>query len=517
MTEQALIECTRLTKDYGVLRALDSVSLDIRRGEIHALVGENGAGKSTCLGLIGGRIAPTHGSVTIDGKVLKANPRASREAGVASVHQELAIVPQLSAQANVFLAHPDARLGVLTEARMRAKYVSLCERYGVAAHPDVPAGRLSVAGQQILEVLRAVGSGARAVLFDEPTSALGPSERAALISLIHDLKEQGVAIAFVSHNLEEVTELADRVTVFRDGQMTRQFGRGSFTKEDLIVAMVGDELAARPKLVAAKPVLREEEPIMKVRELGIRNRALHDISFDLRRGEILGIAGLVGSGRSSLLSALAGAQLYARGQLTVDGRRARRWPRTPAEARRLGLSLLPEDRKRQGLVLTRSAGENVMLANLRDAASAGVISKARLRTLAAEASRPFGFDSARLTTIARNLSGGNQQKLMLARWASAMPKVLLVDEPTRGIDVGAKADILRYLEELARGGMSLIVVSSEIEEVLAISDRILVMAKGANVAELDNVNRDMTVNDILPIAFGLAQDGEGATGATRDR
>lgn len=505
MTGAALIECTRLTKDYGVLRALDGVSLDIRSGEIHALVGENGAGKSTCLGLIGGRIAPTGGSVTIDGKVLKASPRASREAGVASVHQELTIVPHLSAQANVFLARPEGRLGVLSEARMRAQYVALCERFGVAAHPDVPAGRLSVAGQQILEVLRAVGSGARAVLFDEPTSALGPSERAALISLIQDLKAQRVAIAFVSHNLDEVTELADRVTVFRDGRVTRQFERGSFTKQDLIVAMVGDELAARPKESAAKPVPAAEEPVLQVRGLGIRNRALHDVSFDLRRGEILGIAGLVGSGRTSLLSALAGAQLYARGQLTVDGRRARHWPRTPAEARRLGLSLLPEDRKRQGLVLTRSAGENVMLANLRDAATAGVISTARLRALAARASTPFGFDSARLTTIARNLSGGNQQKLMLARWASARPKVLLVDEPTRGIDVRAKADILQYLEQLARDGMSVIVVSSEIEEVLAISDRILVMAKGAKVAELDNRSRDMTVNDILPIAFGVTQ------------
>jgi ABC-type sugar transport system ATPase subunit len=504
MSREPMIECRSLTKFFGTTAALDSVDLDIRSGTIHALVGENGAGKSTCLGIIGGRIRPTSGSVRIAGTPYREwTPRSIRQMGVFSVYQELTIVPNLSAQANVFISSPRSRLGVLAQRKMREEYVALCDRYDVRPHPDVPAGALSAADQQIVEILRVLVGAPKVILLDEPTASLAQHERDALLRLMRDLRTSGITMGFVSHNLKEVIDVADYVTVFRDGAVTGQFANDGLDPGQLVKAMLGREAGKRQAMRTPRASGQVRRPILTVDNLSIRGRPLQQVSFQLRRGEILGIAGLVGSGRTSLLTALAGAQPRARGSLRIDGE-PKRWPRSPFQARKLGIALLPEDRKRSGLVLSRPAADNILLSDFSAASRFGVLSARKMREVGGAASRAFDFDVSRLGEVARRFSGGNQQKLLMARWAHVRPTILLADEPTRGIDVGAKMEILRQLQDMVDKGVSVVLVSSEIEEILSVSHRVMVLAKGRFVAEFDNALGDVSVADIIGAEFAFA-------------
>ncbi len=484
-----------LGKRFGATQALTDIDLDIRPGTIHALVGENGAGKSTLLGILAGRLHQSEGSFTVFGSpVALGSPRAARRVGIAAIYQELTIIGPLTAIANVFVARARSRAGFLDETAMRARYEELSSQLGVSVPPGTLARDLSVAQQQLLEILRALDAEARIILFDEPTAALGATEREALFVLMRDLRSRGVTMVFVSHALDEVLSVADHVTVFRDGRLTASRPVEAWTKQALVEEMLGRSvsdaspdqpvLGATPHTVPETPVARTGSTERGLRIEGLRVAGSQTgVDLELSHGEILGLGGLVGSGRSSVLRALAGLDQRSSGRMWVDGKEVS-WPRSVRQALGHGIALLPEDRKTQGLVLVLSAAENILLSDLGAVARRGMISPKRMQAAAAEVSRAYGFNPARLAEPAQNLSGGNQQKLLLARWGHRPPRFLLADEPTRGIDVGAKAEILATLRSRAAAGLGILLVSSELEEVAETSDRVLAISSGRIVDEI---------------------------------
>jgi rhamnose transport system ATP-binding protein len=491
---EVAIRFNGVSKRFGETVAVDGVTLAIARGTVHALVGQNGAGKSTLLGMLAGRIAASEGRVEIFEQTLQTgNVRASRAAGIVAIYQELTIVSSLSACANVFLGQTYSRFGFLSERAMRREFKKLCERLGIVIPADVLAGTLSVADQQIVEIVRALQSQAKVLLLDEPTSALALPERDALFRRLRELRAQGVTIVLVSHNLDEVLSIADNVSVCRDGRLITTARVADWTKAGLVGAMLGHAAASPTKHRVAVGI----EPFLHAEQVTVPNK-IEGISLCVGRGEIVGLGGLVGSGRTTLLRALSGLEPNAIGRLWIDGKE-QRWPANPRQALKLGIALIPENR-REGLVLRRPAQENVVLANLHAAANAGFISERRLRDCAESAMRGYHFDRERFCASAGSLSGGNQQKLLLARWRHRPPRVLLADEPTRGIDIGAKGEILNKLRMLANGGLAVLFVSSELEEVVAVSDRIIVVAAGREAGQLSG---NASVEDVLKSAFAL--------------
>jgi len=488
-----------IEKRYGGTMALKGVSLTAAEGRIHALVGENGAGKSTFLGVIAGRVVPTTGTVSIFGEPhVFGAPRHARRLGIAAIYQELTIVPRLTAQANVFLGQVMSRVGILDERRMRQAFEALAARLDVKIRPNAVAGSLSVADRQMLEIMRGVQSGARLLLFDEPTTSLAPPEREALFRTMRQLRERGTTMMFVSHNLEEVLDISDTVTVFRDGELSATGRREEWTKPSLIRAMIGHDVVENRR-VARKPPAAGAAPLLEARGVTVPG-AIEGVDIRLQPGEILGIGGLVGSGRTSLLRALAGLEPRSTGTLAVEGYEVP-WPKTPRQALKAGIALVPEDRKAQGLVLGMSAMDNIAIAQLGKVSRFGILSDRMIGAEARIIAREFGYAESRLGMLVRNLSGGNQQKILLGKVRFRGPKILLVDEPTRGIDIGAKDEIMTTLRRLADEGLGIVVVSSDLEEVIAASDRIVVMSEGHAVAELDQTAAPVAVGDILHAAF----------------
>ncbi|CUR58900.1 ABC transporter, ATP binding subunit (putative high-affinity D-ribose transport) [metagenome] len=514
-TESDTLELHGVSKTFGAVRALAGIDLTCRPGEVHALVGQNGAGKSTALGVLSGRVAPDSGSVSAFGVQLgDGDPRSAIAAGILTIYQELTILPALSAEANVFLGAPPGKAGLLNKREARRRYVELCRSIGVNPLPaGRPAGDASVSSQQMLEIMRALALNARAILFDEPTASLSAAERTVFHRLVRALRDSGIVVVLVSHNLDEILDLADHVTVFRDGKLSDSRPTAEWTKLTLIESMVGHHgsdtldlaraLEGRapraPAHAAFQSSTDDDVPLLRVRGVRIPGK-LHDIDFHIHAGEIVGIAGLVGSGRSTFLRALAGAQRPGGGDLFVDGE-LHRWPRDVRAAQRLGVALLPEERKTQGLFGAMSSADNVVVSDLSAVSTGGVLSRTRLRRAAAESSARFGFAPDRLSQPARTLSGGNQQKLMLARWTHRRPRVLLVDEPTRGIDVASKAHTLEMLEELAATGLAIVLVSSELEEILAVSSRVEVFAHGHHVQSFDSRRDTFDLPMVVHAAF----------------
>jgi rhamnose transport system ATP-binding protein len=524
MTEHSrgtpLVELVDVSKTFGATRAVQNVTMDLAtRGQIHALVGENGAGKSTCLGIASGRLAASSGAVLVDGHEIAAgSPRAARAAGVVAIYQELTVVPALSPAANVFLGNNLARGGWLQESAMRQKYEQLCERLGLEPARAKRADDLSVADQQMLEIARALMSDATAILFDEPTASLAQAERDALFRTMDRLRAEGLAMTLVTHNLDDVLEHSDVATVFRDGQVVERRPTSQWSKRDLVSAMLGrageissaltghrERTPGSPRTVTKSAA----EPSLVVEDLcspGI----LDGIGFQLWPGEIVGIAGLVGSGRTSILRALAGLDRHATGVVHTAGHPGQAPPRTVREARRRGIALLPEDRKGQGLVLARSGADNVTLGEWRGLSRAGFLRGAAVRRAALEAAVPVGFNPTRIDEKSAQLSGGNQQKLMLARWLHTDHRILLADEPTRGVDVGAKAEILNALEGMVAQGRAIVLVSSELEEVVGLSDRVVVVHGGRVLATLDTARTEITVAELLKVIFDATDQEERA-------
>ena len=483
---------------FGSTAALKDVTLQVERGTIHALVGQNGAGKSTFLGVVAGRLRATRGDVAVYGtRLLGGDPRAARRAGVATIYQELAVTPAMTAVANVFLGTELSRRKILDERSMRDTFNQLCGRLGVRVRPGALMRELSVGDQQSVEIMRGLQAGARLLLLDEPTSALQLNERERLFEILRDIARQGVANVFVTHDLDDALDLADTVSVFRDGQLVSTAPRTEWTRASVVAAMLGRSLAAMPY----RPTLHStERPVLEVRCISVPG-ILHDISFSVGRGEIVGLGGLAGSGRSALLRTLAGVGPgRASGTVEVSGHSGP-VPRSAAQAAALRIALVPEDRKAHGLVLGMTALENICLPEFAHPLW-GKYSQRATSARAVAAAKAVGFDPQRLQTLARDLSGGNQQKLLLARWAGRPLNVLLADEPTRGVDVGAKAEILETLRKLAASGLAVVIVSSEFEELEALADRVLVLAGGQVVTTLARARGEVTAGAILAAAFG---------------
>ncbi|MCB1488919.1 MAG: sugar ABC transporter ATP-binding protein, partial [Bauldia sp.] len=445
-----------------------------------------------------GRIPPTSGEVDLFAEPLTfGDPRYTRHHGVVAIYQELTIVSALSAVANVFLGAPYAKAGLLSERRMRERFRELASMLGIAVNPDARASRLSVADQQMLEIMRGVQANAKLILFDEPTTALAPPERDSLFRLMRRFRDEGRTMVLVSHNLDEVLDIADFVTVFRDGGVVASAPRAEWDKATIVRAMIGHDL--QPRKRDERSASGEAAPLLTARNIELPG-ALSDVSLSVGAGEIVGVGGLVGSGRSSLLRSLAGLEPMSHGDLTVEGK-AVHWPRKPSQALRAGIALVPEDRKTQGLVLGLTAIDNIAMTQFGLVSRLGILSRRLMHEKAKPVAREFGFAEERLDTTVRNLSGGNQQKVLLGKWRYHQPRILLVDEPTRGIDVGAKEEILKTLRRIADTGVGIVVVSSELEEIVEVSDRVIVLSEGRLVAELDGRAEALGVQDILNAAF----------------
>ena len=474
-----LLALSAVTKRFPGVLALDAVDFEALPGRVHALVGENGAGKSTLLRIVAGAEQPDGGTIAFAGAPVSFSaPRDALRAGITVIYQELSLVPQLGADANIFLGMEPAWHGLLDRRVTTARAADALRRLGADFDPTTPARDLSVAEQQLVELARALARDARLIALDEPTAALSQLETERLFSQVRRLCERGIAVIFVSHRLDEVRRLADEITVLRDGR--RVFTGGASTVDDagLIRHMVGRDVEYARVPPTARPA---SEPLLELRGLG-RRGAFEEVSFTLRRGEILGLAGLVGAGRTEVARCIAGADRFDGGEMTLAGTRYR--PASPREAIARGVVYLPEDRKTQGLVLGLKVRENVTLAALARFSPRGIVRRHAEREAAARQVAAVELRPPDTERPAGTLSGGNQQKLVLAKWLLAEAAVLLFDEPTRGVDVATKVELHRIIRSLADAGRAVLVISSELPEILALADRIVVMREGRVAGEL---------------------------------
>ncbi|MEM7274239.1 MAG: sugar ABC transporter ATP-binding protein [Actinomycetota bacterium] len=492
-----MIECRGLTKRFGGTVALDAVDVTIGAGTVHALVGENGAGKSTLGKVIAGVHQPDEGEVLIDGAPVQLrSPKAALDLGITMVAQELSLVPTRSVLDNVFLGIESSRRGILSGRAALHRFETLTERYGIELDPTARVGALPVAQQQRVEILRALARDARVVVMDEPTARLSHGEAAALGQSLRSLADRGVTVIYVSHFLEEVLELSDRVTVLRNGQVIRTGQTAEEDRASLVEGIAGRRLdAAYPE---RRPVADDAAVVLRVTDLG-RAGEFEDVSIEVRAGEIVTLAGLVGSGRTEVGRAVFGATRPTAGAMTLNG--APYEPSSPRNAIDQGVAMIPESRRTEGLLLGRSVTDNVSLPHLDRFAAAGVIRSDSERTEVAAATTDVQLTGASIDSPMFELSGGNQQKALFARWLVDPPKLLIADEPTRGVDVGSKRAIYDLLVELASQGMAILTISSEIDEVLGISHRIIVMKEGRVAGELDG--QQATDTELMALAFGV--------------
>jgi ABC-type sugar transport system ATPase subunit len=485
-----------ISKHYPGVRALTDACFDVRAGEVHVLLGENGAGKSTLMKILSGAVPPDAGEVLLGGQPVRlGSPLRARSLGISTIYQELSLVPHLSVAENVYLGKAPRRFpGIVDWRRMRNGATAILERLGVSLDPGAPVQSLRLAQQQMVEVARALADEARILIMDEPTSALSEREVAQLFAAIAQLTSRGVAVIYISHRMEEVFRIGHRVTVLRDGRhvATRQIADVSVT--ELVRLMANRDITDHyPRRTHARG-----EELLRVEGLG--SGALRDLSLVLHRGEILGIAGLVGAGRTRLARAIVGADRVQRGRITISGRVAT--IRSPADAVRMRIGFLPEDRKQQGLVLGLTVERNVSLSHLSALSRFGVVHGPQERREAEAAITDLKIRTPGPEQQVLYLSGGNQQKVVLAKWLAARAEVLIFDEPTRGIDVGARHDIYTLINRLVEEGLGVIMISSDLPEVLGMSDRILVMRAGA--VQLELTAAEATDDRVLQAALGVA-------------
>lgn len=493
-----LIECRGVTKRFGGTVALDRVSVGISRGTVHALVGENGAGKSTLGKVIAGIHQPDGGEVIVDGQPARLRtPKDALDLGIAMVAQELSLLPARSVIDNVLLGMEPNRRGVLDAKAARAKFAAVAERFGIDIDPGRLVGSLSVAEQQRVEIMRGLAREARVLIMDEPTARLSRREARALSTNLRSLADRSVTVIYVSHFLEEVLELSDRVTVLRNGQVIRTGNTADEDRMSLVEGIAGRRLdAAYPTPV---PTLPDSPVVLSVNGL-TRAGEFSDVSFDVRAGEIVTLAGLVGAGRSEVVRTIFGAHQPDSGDMWLDGKRHS--PALPHEAIASGIAMIPEARRTQGLFMTQTVANNVSLPHLANFARSGIRNAAREARGVSDAVDQVGLTGASVESPMYTLSGGNQQKSLFARSLVTESTLLIADEPTRGVDVGAKRAIYDLMVQLAADGAAILAVSSEIDEVLGISHRIIVMREGRVVGELNA--QDATDNELMALAFGLA-------------
>jgi ribose transport system ATP-binding protein len=487
------LKLEHISKRYPGVQALDSVDFQVEAGTVHALVGENGAGKSTLLKVIAGAEAPDQGTITLDGQpYVFRNPRAALVRGITVIYQELTLVPQLGADANIFLGMEMSRRGILDRETMRDAAAEALHTLGLYVDPSTPVSQLSIAQQQLVELARALVRNARVIALDEPTATLTTSEVTHLFQQVDRLKSQGVGIVFVSHRLDEVRTLADRVTVLRDGVTVWSGPIDEVDDGELIRFMVGRDVEY-VRLQAAQPP--DPTALLEVRQLS-KSGSFEDVSFSVHPGEIVAFAGLVGAGRTGMARCLAGADRWDEGTVQLAGQTYR--PRSPRDAIARGIVYLPEDRKRDGLILGFKVGENTTLPVLDRFVTLGGLNRtaehdAAQQAIARAQVRPLAVDR-----VTSTLSGGNQQKVVLAKWLLADADLLIFDEPTRGVDVGGKVELHRQIRALADEGKGVVVISSEMPEVLALADRVIVMREGRVTGEVSGTGAK--AEDIMSLA-----------------
>ena len=497
-----VLEAAAIAKSFPGVRALDGVSLRVRRGRLHAVLGENGAGKSTLMNILAGVFAPDSGTLQLDGHEVKfPNPRAALAAGIGIVFQELNLIPHLSVAENIFLGRePLTRAGLIDYRRLNADAAAVLRRLDLPVDPKALIADLRVGQQQLVEIARAMSEEARVLILDEPTSSLSAHEVEVLFGVIAELKNRGVALVYITHKFEELARVCDDVTIMRDGRVVGEARFADLSREAIVRLMAGREAKELFQKSAAAPgdeLLRADEITLPGEGAG-RPFLVDKVSLSLRRGEVLGIFGLIGAGRTELLETLFGQHpKRASGRIVVAGESVTF--SSPGDAIAAGLALAPEDRKRDGLVLPMSVAANASLACLDRTLRAGFVNAAREAAHITPYLERFAVKTPSLAELIVNLSGGNQQKVILAKWLATGPKILLLDEPTRGIDVNAKREIYAFIDELARHGLGLIVVSSELPEILALSDRVLVMCEGRKTAEF--LRTDATPEKILAAAL----------------
>ncbi|MCW3055160.1 MAG: ABC-type sugar transport system, ATPase component [Chthonomonadales bacterium] len=490
------LEMRNISKQYPGVRALDDVSLSVEVGEIHALLGENGAGKSTMMKILAGAQSKDGGEILLNGVPVHIDsPQKAMSLGISIIYQEFNLVPYLSAGENIYLGRePRAAIpGFVDFKKLYADAQVVLDKLGVKIDARAPVNTLSVAGQQMVEIAKATSKKSKIIVMDEPSATLTDHELRALFRLMLQLKSEGVSIVYISHRLEEIVEVCDRATIMRDGHHVATRDVKDLSREEIIKLMVGRELKdAIPKVAA-----EQGEVALEVKHL-TRKGVLHDISFTVRKGEVLGIAGLVGAGRTETARVIFGADPMDSGSIEVFGQPVR--IKSPQDAIKHGIGLVTEDRKQQGLVLGMVVRENTTLANLDFLSSLGFIKRAEERNVAEKYKTDLAIKTPTIEQTVHNLSGGNQQKVVLAKWLFTGSKILIFDEPTRGIDVGAKAEIYKLMNELAKNGVAIIMISSELPEVLGMSDRIIVMHEGRLTGELSRA--DATQEKIMHLATG---------------
>ena len=513
-----VLEVRRVTKRFPGVLALDGVSFELQPGEAHALVGENGAGKSTLIKVITGVYRPDEGEILFNGEgVSFGEPRESQAAGISTIYQEINLIPLLSVAQNVFLGRePRNALGMIDKARMNRDAAEILERYGIRADASAPLRSLGLGVQQMVAIARAISVDARAVIMDEPTSSLEAREVETLFSVIGQLREEGVGVIYVSHRLEELYEICNRVTVLRDGRVAHTGELAELSRLQLIAHMLGRELSEVEEKGATGFGGEHEtarEPILVAQSLSQHPR-LREVSFDVHPGEVVGLAGLLGAGRTETAKAIFGAEPLDSGSVRIEGTDIKTG--SPGAAIKAGIAFLPEDRKLEGIIPDLSVRENIVAAALPRLARAGLVSEKAQDELVEEFMQSLGIKASSPNQPVRELSGGNQQKVLLARWLCMNPKVLILDEPTRGIDVGAKAEIQTVVDDLAAKGLGIILISSELDEITEGSDRVVALRDGAVVGLLSGA--EITEGNLMAVlAHGEdSGDGDQETGEDAD-
>lgn len=494
MAEDIVLRFEHVKKQFGPVKALDDISFEVQRGEVHCLVGENGAGKSTLMKILSGAYDITGGRIYMNGKEVRiTNPSEAADLGVTVVYQEMNTVDKLSIVDNMMLGMEFSKLGFNRKKENKKFVKPYLERVGLSLSPDVPMGTLSIAQKQMVMMAKALAQQTQVIVLDEPTAMLNEKEVKILFEIIARLKKDGITIIYISHRMEEIYEIGDRISVLKDGTYVGTFHKDAITMDQLIVKMVGREL----KDVYPDKNREQKEPLIEVRHLS--NAYLSDISFTLHKGEVLGIAGLVGSGRSEILRAIFGADTKQSGEVFLKGKKAAIF--SPRDAIKCGIGFVPEDRKAQGVIRCLSVKENLTLIYAQLHARFGFLQKKKEEQITKEYIHKLNIKTPDFTQLVGRLSGGNAQKVVVAKWMSISPSILLLDEPTQGIDVGAKAEIYQLIDRLARDGIGVIVVSSDLIEIINLSNRILVMKDGAVSGELSSGN--ITEDQVMTYAMGV--------------
>ncbi|HEX7295520.1 MAG TPA: sugar ABC transporter ATP-binding protein [Pyrinomonadaceae bacterium] len=496
MVNSSLLRAINIDKFYAGVHALKHASFELNRGEVHALIGENGAGKSTLIKIITGAVTADAGEIHLDGKTITQNsPALSKKLGIAAIYQQPALFPELSVSENIAIGFEESSAFSRVDWRKRKQKASeLLARVGARVDPNADAGDLTMPQQQLVEIARALGADAKVLIMDEPTASLSEEDTQKLFTVIRQLRGEGVGIIYISHRLEELSLIADRVTVLRDGRTIDTRPMSEVNRQQLIQLMVGRELSA----VFPKRKVDFGEVILEVRNLGCSTSGIHDVNLSVRSGEIVGLAGLVGGGRTELARTLFGLTPADRGEILLRGQRTT--INSAAHAIECGVAYVPEDRRRHGVILDLAISANITLASLDRFARLTSLDFEREKQTAAEYARRLGIKTPSVYAAAATLSGGNQQKVALSRWLVTKPSVLILDEPTQGIDVGAKAEVHALMIDLAAQGVAILMISSELPEILGMSDRIAVMHGGTIVSTLDR--SEATQEKILALALG---------------